>query len=141
MRSETVAVRCQGLPIGVLEPFLGPSHCDRLPPVAPAGLHRRSIPVALATTPATKLRRVTFSAGRTGFIRMPVLCGAHEDIAERHAPRATDVEFDHVSDFRWLDVRRGRRPFATRLPSACGDAVDQLESTALEREYSRSSNA
>src|SRR5436190_18894310 len=38
MRSETVAVGCHRLPIGVLEPFSRLGICRRLPPVATAGL-------------------------------------------------------------------------------------------------------
>jgi hypothetical protein len=45
MRCETVAVGCHPLPIGLFEPFSGLSY---LPPVAPAGLHKRSIPSASA---------------------------------------------------------------------------------------------
>ena len=38
MRSETVAVGCHRLPIGLFQPFLALSLCDRLPLVAPAWL-------------------------------------------------------------------------------------------------------
>src|SRR5437588_11215648 len=45
MRSETVAVGCHRLRIGIFEPFLGSSICERLPPVATAWLHKCSMPV------------------------------------------------------------------------------------------------
>ena len=38
-----VAVGCHPLPIGVFEPFRGSAICHRLPPVAPARLHKRSM--------------------------------------------------------------------------------------------------
>jgi hypothetical protein len=43
MRSETVAVGCQQLRIGLFERFLGRLICGQLPLVAPAGLHKCSI--------------------------------------------------------------------------------------------------
>ena len=44
LRYETSAVGCHRLPIGLFEPFSAAPICDRLPPVAPARLHKRSMP-------------------------------------------------------------------------------------------------
>src|SRR5438105_7399361 len=42
MRSRTVAASCRGLRIALFRPFSGPRICQRLPPFAPALLHKCS---------------------------------------------------------------------------------------------------
>jgi hypothetical protein len=59
MRSETVAQRCYWLPIGLFESFQGSPICDRLPVVAPTGLHKCSMLGAGIADAQRGFRRLT----------------------------------------------------------------------------------
>ena len=82
MRSESVAVGCR-LRIGLFEPLSRHRICDWLPLVAPAGLHKRSIPPR-ASTRADHRRPAIISSPMRLAAQELLGIGLNSDRLQRH---------------------------------------------------------